>query len=60
MSGSEGHVWTKLIIFLTLVAKSLDRVWSAGYACAFADGAEQGAEGTKAFPNSRWFGRRIS
>lgn len=51
MSGSEGHVGTKLIIFLTLLAKSLDCVWSAGYACAFTDGAERGAEGTKAFPN---------
>ena len=51
MLGSEAHVGAKLIIFLTLVAKSLDRVWSAGYACAFTDGEGRGAEGTKASPN---------
>jgi len=51
MLGLEGHVGTKFIIFLTLLAKSLNRVWSVGYAYAFTDGAERGAEGTKAFPD---------
>lgn len=49
--GSEGHVGTKPVVFLTLLAKSLERVWSAGYACAFTDDAKKGAEGIKAVPN---------